>query len=217
MGSFISACPFVWQLTHLFRFCSCPVSDDCREVVFINLAILYLSKLLQKWEHSHFQSRYKITVTCVIIFYCFKYQLATSASKHLHQKVIIVQLWISNTFFYHTLLFWLTAKCGSKSTRSVSANPEISSARGRWSTTAWRGTPLPLPLDPLPLALRAPRPRAWTPRPRPGVNSPRLAACVKTKVRKEKSHLEQQSASWSLQMLQPFSNKIMKSWFVESK
>lgn len=77
------------------------------------------------------------------------------------------------------VLCWLTAKWGSKSTRSLSAKPEISRARGRWSTTAWRGTPLPRPLVPLPLALRAPRPRGWTPRPRPVARTPLLAAWEK--------------------------------------
>lgn len=74
----------------------------------------------------------------------------------------------------------LTAKCGSKSMRSVSLKPEIFSALGRWSTTACSGTPLPRPLEPLPRALTAPRPRGWTPRPRPGDSSPRLAAWKKT-------------------------------------
>lgn len=74
----------------------------------------------------------------------------------------------------------LTAKCGSKSMRSVSLKPEIFSALGRWSTTACSGTPLPRPLEPLPRALTAPRPRGWTPRPRPGDSNPRLAAWKKT-------------------------------------
>lgn len=84
----------------------------------------------------------------------------------------------STWFGCHTVVVWLTAKCGSKSTRSFSVNPEISSARGRWSTTACGGAPLPRPLEPRPLALRAPRPRAWTPLPRPGARIPLLAACV---------------------------------------
>lgn len=87
-------------------------------------------------------------------------------------------------FFLNHTKTWLTAKCGNKSTRSESAKPEISKARGRWSTTAWTGTPLPRPLDPLPLTV--PRPREKRPRPRPGARIPLLAACVQTQRHKRR-------------------------------
>lgn len=77
-------------------------------------------------------------------------------------------------------LMLLTAKCGSRSTRSASVKPLISKARGRWSTTAWDETPLPRPRIPRPRLLRAPRPLPWAPLPRPGVRSPLLAAWMKT-------------------------------------
>lgn len=85
------------------------------------------------------------------------------------------------SFFLNQAGTWLTAKCGSKSTRSESTKPEIANARGRWSTTAWTGAHLPRPLDPLPLAV--PRPRVKRPRPRPGARIPLLAACVKNKTK----------------------------------
>ncbi len=77
-------------------------------------------------------------------------------------------------------LMLLTAKCGSRSTRSASVKPLISKARGRWSTTACIGTPLPRPRIPRPRPLRAPRPLPWAPLPRPGVRCPLLAAWMKT-------------------------------------
>lgn len=45
--------------THLFCLCSRLVSDDCRQVVFINLAIFNLSILLQNCEHKTCWSLYK--------------------------------------------------------------------------------------------------------------------------------------------------------------
>lgn len=79
------------------------------------------------------------------------------------------------------ILAWLTAKCGSRSTQSESVKAEISSARGRWSTTACTGRPRPRPLEPRPRprALRPPRPRTWEPRPRPGDRIPLFAAWIK--------------------------------------
>jgi len=87
---------------------------------------------------------------------------------------------IASPFLSDVVIGWLTAKCGSRSTWSASVNPTMSTALGRWSTTACSDTPLPRPLQPLPRALRAPRPRAWTPRPLPDDRIPLLAAWVKT-------------------------------------
>lgn len=116
----------------------------------------------------------------------FKVRSEFLSSQHLSSQLPLTQ----SSLYYHVKkgpivdinsnFQWvsvrLTAKCGSKSTQSVPPKPEISSALGRWSTTACTGTPLPRPLEPLPRALRAPRPRVWTPRPRPGERIPLLAA-----------------------------------------
>lgn len=52
---------------HLLRLRSCLVSDDCRQVVFINLAIFNLSKLLQNRQHTTFWSLHIHTKLSAII------------------------------------------------------------------------------------------------------------------------------------------------------
>lgn len=110
---------------------------------------------------------------------------ASHITQTCHKKPRFMRWWTGLQSTGHLLHYSgksrLTAKCGSRSTRSSSVKAEISRALGRWSTTAWSGTPLPRPRAPLPRALGAPRPRADPPRPRPGVSSPLLAAWTKKK------------------------------------
>lgn len=127
--------------------------------------------------YNHITSAFIQSRSWISIFSTFKLAVPfnTESSELPPQKGPIGSIVDTNSSFQWVSVR-LTAKCGSKSTQSVPPKPEISSALGRWSTTACTGKPLPRPLEPLPRALRAPRPRVWTPRPRPGERIPLLAA-----------------------------------------